>query len=197
MDILTGSLTLSAAVVAYWISRNIWITLLVTIAAVMILRSLKPALQATWERQHPSKKLRVLWEEGTEENLSLGVRILLLTQGINLNWNDPEQRKILEKLLEKGLQQLKQEKPVFRYRYDLVKAQGYPLQICYGSCGKRDTSIRMRYYEWMKFSGLSRFRDGIENRDVFTLDMVLDTGTLTSHNVLFQAVFDRRLPVPQ
>ena len=100
--------------------------------------------------------------------------------------------------MEKGLQQLRRDKPIFRYRFDLIESRGYPLQICYGTCGKSDTSIRMRYYEWMKFSGLSRFRDGVENRDVFTLDMVLDNAKVNATcNVLLQAVFDQRLPVPQ
>ena len=62
----------------------------------MIIRSLKPSFQAFWEQRHPTKKIVILREKGMEGNLSLGVRILLLTQGGDFNRKDPEQQKMLE-----------------------------------------------------------------------------------------------------
>jgi hypothetical protein len=49
----------------------------------------------------------------------------------------------------------------------------------------------------MKDFGLSNYKEGLENRDIFTLDMLIaDPRSGCMNGAMLQAVFDRRLPVP-
>ncbi len=197
IDLVTGALTFAGAAVAYIISKSIWLTLAVIVAEAMIVRSLKPMMQAVWERKHPPRKLSVLLESGTENQGNLGVKFLLMTQNVNLLPDIPEQRSLLDTLFQEGIDKLRASSRIFDYRYSLVLEKGYPFQVIYSSCGSGTLHVRTCYFRWMKDFGLSNYKEGLENRDIFTLDMLIaDPRSGCMNGAMLQAVFDRRLPVP-
>jgi hypothetical protein len=197
IDLLMGILTFAGAAFAYIISKSIWLTLAVIVAEAMIVRSLKPMVQAAWEHKHAPRKLSVLLESGTESQGTHGVKFLLMTQNVNFAPSIPEQRGLLNGLLQEGIDKLRTSSRIFDYRYSLVLEKGYPLQVSYSSCGRGTWQVRLCYFRWMKDFGLSSFNDGLENRDIFTLDMLItDPRSGCVNGAMLQAVFDRRLPVP-
>ena len=193
IDLITGLLTLAAALISYFVSKNLLITVLATVAAVMIIRSFKPYMQYAWQKRHPSKQIKLIKEEGNTNSLSLGMQVLLLTQNVTYRTELAEELEKIWELINSGIEQLKETNAVFSYKYQFIKKRKFPMRFSYGSCGNSQLSVRMHYYEWIRKAGINQAKNLIEGKDIFTLDLIVKDKNGVDQGALLQVMFDPRL----
>ena len=166
------------------------------IAVVMILRSLRPYIEIPWQRKHPPVQVDVLKDIHPETVGSNGVHFLIMTQEVFFNCKTQEDTDYLIELCEKYIEELLKDE-TFKYRYNYVQAKRYPIQYAYCGCGKTDFSVSTHYMRWMKSFGVTNMNGYQDKKDMFTIDDVITLPDETVHRVMFQALFDPKLPAPE
>ena len=198
IEFICTALAIGAAAFTYVTWHHIPLTVVVFIAAVAILRTIKPIVERPWKRKHPPVKVDVLRESHTDNPISSGVHFLIMTQEVYFNCKAKADFDYLNELCDECVEKLLKENENFKWRYNYVEAKKYPIQYAYCGCGASDFSVSTHYLKWVQSFGVTNL-DGYRNDvDIFTID---DTITLPSdgtvHRIMFQAVFDKGLPSPE
>ena len=202
LDIATGLITIIAAVVTYALSQSIWLAGAVLLAAVMVLRSIKPIIANMFESRIKLDHIKVVTESNMDSSKSRGARFLVMTQDIELNPLKPEDREKIDRIVQRGVEELSAESKLFELRYTIVTEKGHPFQLCYTPCGKGISNIRRRHNEWLVAAGVKAFGGGNENKELFLRDLYIsadnagntDNDIAGGHNALLEVVFDKNLP---
>lgn len=194
IDFICILLTIGAGYLAHTSWHSWPLTIAISIAAISILRNLKPFVERPWQRNHPPVKVDVLKTVHQETVGSNGVHFLIMTQLVYFNCRTQEDTDYLVELCDECVEKLMQNE-AFKYRYNYVQAKRYPEQFAYTGCGKSDANISVHYINWIKSFGLTSIEGYKNDQDLFTLDDTITLPDGTTHRIMFQALFDPKLPV--
>lgn len=197
IDLICTLIVLAVGIFSWNNWHSAALTAALCVAAILITRNLKPFVERPWQRKHPPVKVDVLKDLNSETVGSMGVHFLIMTQEVFFNCRTQADTDYLLELCDECVEKLMEDE-TFKYRYNYVQAKKYPIQFAYCGCGNTNFSVSTHYMRWIKSFGLSNMNGYKEKLDMFTIDDSIklpNDGTV--HSIMFQALFDPKLPAPE
>ncbi len=188
-------LTLVMIFLVYFISNNIVITLVGSIAVILILKSLEPYLLALENKLFPRPDIKILREINSCEEPGRGLRVMVTTQHNEFDASDALSMQLYDSIVAEAVEKLREAKPLFDLRYSAVLDRSLPISYSFSVCGEKDSGMRRCYAAWLKSISDKDFGVWKENSELFLHDGLFDdpkTGEPRSSLVMF--MFDSRLP---
>ena len=171
---VTAIIALAAATAAYFISKNVWITVAAFIISLLIAMNLRPLIDRALKKLGvgATDLVHVVSERGFEHGVPERqiMYALIITQNTALNPAEPAHKALLEELFGQSAAALSSEHEFFRNRYADVQSKKLPLKICTGSCDDRQTSLGRCYRHWKNTVQIDKNFYGRENIDLFFHD---------------------------
>lgn len=190
-----GLFAILVGALVYLFVGNVWVTVFAFIAALFLAKALRPFYQHLFDlKKEPPTTITVLRERGFEsgEPEERIFYVLLITQDIMLDVDDPEQKALLEDIFEKSVVALNEKYDFFRSRYATVQEREMPMKICIGTCGVKAKSLGKCYRDWQKHVYVdNRTIPPKENIDVFFHDQKFTGPDGIEHNAVTAVQFYR------
>ncbi len=192
---IVNLITLMLIILVYYISKSIAVTVVGSIAVILIMKSLNPFFVMFSNKYFPKPDIKLMREQDLMDEPGRGVRILVVTQHIDFNPEDEALMELYKKILSEAIAALQKEKPIFELRYSKVLEKRLPIR-CYSCvCGEKDSGMRKCYSTWLSTVNSKDFGVWKEGSELFLHDGLFDdpaTGESQSSLVMF--LFDSRLP---
>lgn len=188
-------LTLVFIFIIYFFTKNILITLVGSIAVILIMKSLEPCLKLLESKLCPMLPVKTMRDLRPVTEPGRGVRILVITQFTEFDTSDAESTQLYKKIVDDAVNTLRQSSPLFDLRYGAVCERQLPMQYTYALCGEKGSGVNRCFSSWMKSINAKDFGTCKRDTDLFIYDGFFNdpvTSEERSSAVLF--LFDGRLP---
>lgn len=197
-DRITAFVTIAVAIAVYFLTGyNIWMAVIAIVAIALISRSLKMILQDKLDKHFPPLKVFFLTKDDLSQQSSLGMRVIVITEGIFFHTETAADKKFILDFIEEYVQKFSETNIIFKYRYNYVKKRDLPSQPAYAACRNAKAGLKAIYRKWYEDSGASKFGALTDDVDSFMADdIIIDPRDGSEHRTMIQFVFDPKLPVP-
>lgn len=192
---IVSVLTLALIVLAYFLIKDLIITVLVTIGIVFFMKALEPYISLLQFKLSPMPEIKKVRETNMTDEAGRGVRIMVVSQFTEFDIFDNQSMKLFDSIVGRAVDKLRESKPLFALRYDFVCERELPMQYSYSVCGEKSSGTRKCYKSWLKAIKEKDFGIWKENSELFLHDDFFDdpeTGEQMRSLVMF--MFDSRLP---
>jgi len=192
---LVTVLTLALILLAYFITQDVLITLIIGVGILFFMKSLQPYLDLLYVKLFPMPQIKKLREVNMTEEAGRGVRIMAVSQFTEFDPSDTRSVELYDSIVGRAVEKLRESKPLFDLRYGTVLERELPMQYAFSVCGEKNSGTRKCYKAWLKEIKEKDFGIWKENSELFLHDDFFEdpaTGEQRSSLVLF--MFDSRLP---
>ncbi len=192
---LRSILTLVMIFLVYYISKSVAVTLVGSIAVILILKSLEPYLLLLESKLFPKPDIKILREINPSEEPGRGLRVMVTTQFNEFDASDAQSVELYDRIVSEAVEKLRKEKPIFDLRYSAVLDRSLPISYSSSVCGEKNSGMRKCYSAWLGAINAKAFGAWKENSELFLHDGLFDdpkTGEPRSSLVMF--MFDSGLP---
>jgi len=188
-------ITLALIVLAYFITHNVLVTVIIAVGVLFFMRGLEPYINLLQFKLFPMPPINKVREVKMTEEAGRGVRIMVVSQFTEFDFSDSRSVELFDSIVARAVDKLKETKPLFALRYAAVCERELPMQYSFSVCGEKSSGTRRCYKGWLKAINEKDFGIWKENSELFLHDDFFDdpiTGEQRSSLVLF--MFDSRLP---
>ena len=192
---MVSVLALALFLLAYYLLDNTILTIIVSIGIVFFVKALEPYIILLQFKLFPMPQIKKVRELNMSELPGQGVRIMVVTEFTEFDNSDKNSLELYDSIVERAVEKLKEEKPLFALRYNKVCEDKLPMQYTYSVCGAKNSGTRKCYRAWLKFIDEKAFGVWKENSELFLHDDFFEdpaSGEQRRSLVLF--MFDSRLP---
>lgn len=188
-------LTLALITLAFFITQNLLVTVIIAIGVLFFMKGLGPYLDLLQFKFFPMPPIIKVREMNMAQEPGRGVRIMVVSRFTEFDISDSRSAELYDGIVARAVDKLKEIKPLFALRYEAVSERGLPMQYSFSVCGEKGSGTRRCYKAWLKAINEKDFGMWKENIELFLHDDFFDdpvTGEQRSSLVLF--MFDSRLP---